>query len=296
LVIASLLVLSVTSLLAQDPVFRSATRLVVLQVTVTNKHGDLVTNLDARAFAIFENGKRQPLSLFRRDDVPVSIGLLIDNSGSMRSLRSKVEAAALAFARASNPQDEMFVLNFADKARVDVEMTGDLHVLERGIARVDSIGGTALRDAIETAEGYLREHAKQDRRVLLVITDGIDNSSTTTAAAIQHTAERTETVIDAVGLFHAQNPSRAGEGRRELNDLTERTGGVACFPESVDQIESVAVELAQRIRSQYTLAYTPTVQALDGSYRTIRVTASGPERYTVKTRAGYRAVPEMQSK
>ena len=296
LMFASMVALSVTSLSAQAPAFRSATRLVVLQATVTNKHGDLVTNLDEHAFSIFENGKRQPLSLFRRDDVPVSIGLLIDNSGSMRSLRTKVEAAALAFARASNPQDEMFVLNFADKARVDVEMTGDLHVLERGISRADSIGGTALRDAIEAAESYLREHAARDRRVLLVITDGIDNSSTATAEVIQRTAERTETVIDAVGLFHAQDTGRADQGRKELHDLTERTGGVACFPEDVDQIESVAVDLAHRIRSQYTLAYTPIVQILDGSYRTIRVTASGPERYIVKTRAGYRAVPEVQPK
>jgi VWFA-related protein len=290
--LASVLVLSVASLHAQEAVFRSATRLVVLHATVTNKHGDLVTNLDQGAFSIFENGKRQPIALFRRDDVPVSVGLLIDNSGSMGSLRTKVEAAALAFARASNPQDEMFVLNFADKARVDVPMTGDLHVLERGITRVDSIGGTAMRDAVETAERYLRDHAKEDRRVLLVITDGIDNASTANADAIQKQAERTETVIDAVGLFHSQDANRASAGRHELNELTERTGGVALFPESVDQIESVAVDLAHRIRSQYTLAYTPTMQALDGTYRTIHVTVSGPERYTVRTRAGYRALPE----
>jgi Ca-activated chloride channel homolog len=286
----SLLVLLSVVLHAQAPVFRSATRLVVLHATVTNRHGDLITNLDERAFSIFENGKRQPIALFRRDDVPVSIGLLIDNSGSMRSLRTKVEAAALAFARASNPQDEMFVLNFADKARLDVPMTGDLQVLERGIVRVDSIGGTAMRDAIETAEGYLRDHAKQDRRLLLVITDGIDNASIASATVIQRQAERTETLIDAVGLFHAQDPSRASEGRHELKDLTERTGGVAYFPESVEQIESVAVELARQIRSQYTIGYTPTNQALDGSFRAIRVTADGPDHYTVRTRTGYRAV------
>jgi len=290
------LVLSVVSLSAQAPVFRSATRLVVLHVTVTNKHGDLVTNLDERAFSIFENGKRQPIALFRRDDVPVSIGLLIDNSGSMRSLRANVEAAALAFARASNPQDEMFVLNFADTARLDVPMTSELQVLERGIARVDSIGGTAMRDAIETAEGYLGDHAKQDRRVLLVITDGIDNASEVTAEAIRRQAERAETVIDAVGLFHAQDAHRASQGRRELNDLTEPTGGVAYFPEGVEQIEAVAVDLAHQIRSQYTIAYTPNSQALDGSYRSIRVTINGPERYTVRTRAGYRAVPDARPK
>src|SRR5215467_10331845 len=113
--LACALLSAVASLHAQDPVFRSATRLVVLHATVTNKHGDLVTDLDARAFSVFENNRRQTVSLFRRDDVPVSIGLLIDNSGSMRSLRAKVEAAALAFARASNPMDELCVVNFADK-------------------------------------------------------------------------------------------------------------------------------------------------------------------------------------
>jgi Ca-activated chloride channel family protein len=291
-----LFLLFLASLHAQTPLFRSATRLVVLHATVTDRHGDLVTNLDAGAFSIFENGIRQPIALFRRDDVPVSIGLLVDNSGSMRSLRAKVEAAALAFARASNPQDEMFVLNFADKARLDVPMTSDLGALERGIARVDSIGGTAMRDAIETAENYLRDHAKQDRRVLLVITDGIDNASTATGADIERHAERTETVIDAVGLFHTQDGSRGSEGRRQLKELTERTGGIAYFPEGVDQVESVTVGLARQIRSQYTIAYMPTRQALDGSYRSIRVTASGPERYTVRTRAGYRAVPDAQRK
>jgi VWFA-related protein len=291
-VAAVLLLTGAVSAGAQAPVFRLATRLVVLHATVTNNRGELVTDLDARAFSVFENGKRQAVTLFRRDDIPVSLGLLIDNSGSMRRLRANVEAAALAFARASNPQDEMFVLNFADKARVDVPMTSDLQILERGIARVDSIGGTALRDAIEMAEEYLRAHATRDRRVLLVITDGIDNASTASVDAVERQAERAETVIDAVGLFHDQDPGRASTGRHELKKLTERTGGAARFPESVDQIESVVVDLAHQIRSQYTIAYTPINQALDGSYRTIRVTASGPDRYTVRTRAGYRALAD----
>ena len=119
------------------------------RATVTNSRGELVTNLDQRAFTVEENGKRQPITLFRRDDVPISVGLLIDNSGSMRSLRAKVEAAALAFARASNPDDEIFVVNFADTVHLDVPMTADLRVLEAGIGRVDSIGGTALRDAVD---------------------------------------------------------------------------------------------------------------------------------------------------
>ena len=286
--------LSVVTAAGQAPVFRAETRLVVLHATVTNTRGELVTNLNQAAFTVFENGKRQPITLFRRDDIPVSLGLLIDNSGSMRTLRSKVEAAALAFARASNPQDEMFVLNFADKARLDVPMTSDLRVLEAGIARVDSIGGTAMRDAIEMAEAYLRDHAKQDRRVLLVITDGIDNASITTVNRIRQQAERAETVIDAIGLFHAQDATRASTGRRDLQEIAERTGGVAYFPASVEQIESVAVDLARQIRNQYTIAYAPLHQALDGWYRTIRLSVSGPERYAVRTRAGYRAVADAR--
>jgi Ca-activated chloride channel homolog len=286
--LAALTGLWITGLDGQT-VFRSETRLVVLHATVTNSHGELVTNLRRQAFTVFENGKRQPISIFRRDDIPVSIGLLIDNSGSMRTLRSKVEAAALAFARASNPEDEMFVLNFADKPRLDVPMTSDLRVLEAGIARVDSIGGTALRDAVAMGEDYLREHAKQDARVLLVITDGNDNASVTTVDHIRDQAERAETVIDAIGLFSGQETSRASAGRRELKALTDQTGGVAHFPMNGEQIESVAVDLARQIRNQYTIAYAPLNQALDGSYRTIRLTVSGPDRYKVRTRDEYRA-------
>jgi VWFA-related protein len=275
---------------ADQSVFRSETRLVVLHATVTNDRGELVTNLDQGAFTVFENGKRQPITLFRRDDIPVSVGMLIDNSGSMRPLRAKVEAAALAFARASNPEDEMFVLNFADSPHLDVPMTGDPRALEAGIARLDSIGGTALRDAIAMGEAYLHDHARQDSRVLLVITDGNDNASTATVADIRTEAERTEAVIDAIGLFGGQETSRASAGRHELTQLTEPTGGAAYFPTSVEQIESVAVDVARQIRSQYTIAYAPVNQALDGSYRTVQVTISGPERYKVRARPGYRAV------
>ena len=276
----------------QAPSFRTETRLVVLHATVKNGRGELVTNLDQASFTVFENGKRQPITLFRRDDVPVSLGLLIDNSGSMRRLRSRVEAAALAFARASNPQDEMFVINFADKAEIDVPLTSDVRVLEASIARVDSIGGTAMRDAVGMAERYLRDHAARDRKVLVVITDGIDNASLTTVDGVRKQAEESETVIDAIGLFGDGETSKARTGRHELDALTERTGGVAYYPESIDQIESVAVALARQIRNQYTIAYSPLNQALDGSYRTIRLTVSGSDRLVVHTRPGYRATSQ----
>jgi len=205
----------------------------------------------------------------------------------MRTLRPKVEAAALALARASNPQDEMFVLNFNDKARIDVPFTSDVRVLEAGIGRVDSIGGTAMRDAIDMAQAYLSEKGTRDRKVLLVITDGIDNASLSTPDQIEKQAEQHDTEIFGVGLFGDE--SRAKQGRHELNDFADRTGGVAYYPARIDQIDAVALEIARQIRNQYTIAYAPLNQSLDGSYRTIRVTVSAPERLSVRTRAGYRA-------
>jgi VWFA-related protein len=273
------------------PTFRAESRLVVLHATVTNARGELVTGLTRDAFTVYEDGKRQPIALFRNDDVPVSIGLLIDNSGSMRSKRGKVEAAALAFVRASNPLDEVFVMNFADKVRVDVPITSDIRTLEAGLARVDSIGGTAMRDAIDSGERYLSEHATQDRRVLLVVTDGNDNASSCSASQIQRLAEQRGVSIYAIGLLNDQDASRAKQAAHELNRLTETTGGFAYYPGGVDEIDGVALELARQIRNQYTIAYAPVNQTLDDSYRRVRVTAAGREPLTVHTRGGYRAAP-----
>jgi VWFA-related protein len=287
---AAALAMSVVHASQPPTPFRAETRLVVLHATVRNDRGELVTNLDRPAFTVYENGKRQPVALFRRDDVPVSLGLLIDNSGSMRTLRARVEAAALAFVRASNPDDEAFVINFADRPRLDVAMTRDVHAIESGIARVDSIGGTAVLDAVDAAETYLRAHATRDRKALLIVTDGKDNASEKTMKQIQDAAERSDTVVYAVGLF-ADGDASAKQGRKELDDLTGRTGGAAYYPADVDQIQSVVLDLAHQIRQQYTVGYTPINQALDGSYRTIRVEARGRERLVVRTRAGYRAAP-----
>jgi VWFA-related protein len=273
----------------QQPAFHAETRLVVIHATVRNEKGELVTGLDRDAFSVFENDKRQSIALFRRDDVPVSLGLLIDNSGSMRTIRVRVEAAALALARASNPDDEIFVLNFNDKARIDVPFTSDRGVLEGGIGRADAIGGTAMRDAIGMAQGYLADRGTRDRKVLVVVTDGIDNASVPTREQIVKQAEQRDTVVFAIGLFG--NVDRAKEGRNELDRLADRTGGAAYYPESIDQIDALALEIARQIRSQYTIAYAPINQTRDGTYRRIRVTASGRERLSVRSRAGYRATP-----
>jgi VWFA-related protein len=278
---------------AQAPVFHAESRLVVVDVTVHGARGAIVGNLDKSAFTVYEDGRPQPIAIFKGDNVPVSVGIVIDNSGSMRDRRTNAEAAALAFARASNPLDEIFVVNFADKARVDVPLTSDVRALEAGVARLDAIGGTALRDAIDLAETYLVEHATRDRKVLLVITDGNDNASTLSAEHVRTQAELHSIAIYAIGLPH-RNPSTAAHARHELDDLTESTGGLARHVSSIDEADATAVDLAREIRQQYTVAYTPVNAALDGSYRKIRVVVRAPEHVSVRTRAGYFATPDMR--
>jgi VWFA-related protein len=276
---------------AQHPAtFRGGTHLVVLHVTVMNGRGELITTLERGAFRVYEDGRPQPITLFRRDDVPISLGLIIDNSGSMRSLRQSVEAAALAFVRASNPLDEVFVVNFADTPRIDVPFTNDGHALEAGVARVDSIGGTAVRDAILVAEHYLRDHAARDRRALLVITDGHDNASTVSMAELRKTLQSSGTAIFAVALVHdASGEERSGG--HELEHFTEGTGGFTHKVASMSEVNRVVLEIAHQIRSQYTIAYTPANQALDGSYRALRVRVTKPVGLIARTRTGYWATP-----
>src|SRR5262249_23738849 len=161
---------------------------------------------------------------------PVSLGLLIDNSGSMRTLRARVETAALAFAHACNPRDEFFVINFADTPRLDVPITQDLATLQEGIARVDSIGGAALCGGLDLAQGYAHEHASRDRKALLLITDGNDNASQTSLDRVDADAQHSDVVIDAIGLFRDGASSAAKRARHELDRLTTVTGGVVYYP------------------------------------------------------------------
>ena len=279
---------------AQAPlVFRSEIGVVYLHATVRNERGELVTNLGPSAFTVYESGARQTLSVFRHDDVPISLGILLDNSGSMREARPLVEAAALAALRASNPADETFIMNFADKAKVDVPFMSDLAALSAGVARLDSIGGTALRDAIASALDHLEDHAKNQRKVLLVITDGNDNASETPMDRIKQQAERSDVAVYAVGLLHQGDPSKVERGRDALSALTESSGGLAQYPATADQAGAAAREIAGQMRHLYTLGYSPAAQMLDGSYRKVRVVAKGPERLHVRTRPGYWAKPTV---
>jgi VWFA-related protein len=289
------ILIAAAGLRAQAPetaVFRSDTRLVVLHATVVDRSGHLVTNLAREAFQVLENGQAQPVKIFKREDVPVSMGLIVDNSGSMRMKRAKVEAAAIALVKDSNPQDEVFIVNFNDEAFLDKDFTNNIKELEDGLARIDSRGGTAMRDAIRMSIDHLKEKAKKDKKVLVVITDGDDNSSLISLENLVKASQQSEVLIYTVGLLDDEERRAATRARRALKSLAEATGGDVYFPKDLAEVDRVAHQVARDIRNQYTIAYSPAVQALDGSFRQIKVNVNAPGRPTVRTRSGYYATPD----
>ncbi len=285
LLAAGLLIAAVGGAWAQ---FTAETRLVVLHASVSDKRGKLVTNLDRDSFKVFENGVPQELKLFRREDVPVSLGIIIDNSGSMRPKRERVEAAALNLVKESNPQDEVFIVNFNDEAFLDVPFTNDVKRMETGLARIDSRGGTAMRDAIDMSINYMKTDGKKDKKVLLVITDGNDNASNSTLEHVVQKSLQSEVLIYAIGLLVDEEKHDAAKAKRALKEITTATGGLVFYPTNVTEVQQLTTEIARDIRNQYTLAYSPAI-ADDGSYRQIKVVCNAPGSPTVRTRSGYYA-------
>jgi Ca-activated chloride channel homolog len=281
---------------SEDPTFRTDTRLVVLPVSVLDKSGKLVTDLQQKSFKVFENGVEQPIKIFRREDVPISLGIIVDNSGSMREKRQKVESASLDLVRASNPQDEVFIVNFNDDPFLDVPMTSDIKKMEEGIARIDSRGGTAMRDAIDSSMTYLKKEGKRQKKVLLVITDGNDNASNISLEKLVNRAQQNEVLVYSIGLLNEEERREARLAKRALDAISRDSGGLAFYPKGPAEVDAIALQVAHEIRNQYTIAYSPTVQEMDGSFRQIKVTVNGPGHPTVRTRTGYYATPDMSNK
>jgi VWFA-related protein len=275
----------------QEPpqtIFRSETNLVLLNVSVFDQQGNIVKGIPKSAFTVYENGVKQDVTVFRQEDVPISLGLIIDNSASMENKRQRVNSAALAMVKASNPQDEVFVINFSDEALVTQEFTSDVQQLEKSLRKIDSRGETAMRDALVLGLDHLSHRSKKDKKVLLVVTDGEDNSSVETQRHLIEAAQHHDVIIYAVGLLGAEQPASAERAKKALDELTLATGGRSWFPADVSEIEKIAPEIAHEIRNQYVLGYTPTNTAEDGSYRKIRVDVARPD-VNVRTRSGYYA-------
>jgi len=275
----------------EPPTFTADTNLVPLQVTVLDKSGKLLTNIPQSAFHVFENGVEQTIKLFRREDVPVSMGIVIDNSGSMRDKRSKVAAASLALVKASNPQDEVFIVNFNDDAYLDQPLTSDTKKLEEALDKIDARGGTAMRDAISMSIDYVREKGKHDKKVLLVITDGNDNTSNESLEQLYRKAQQTGVLIYSIGLLNEEDPREAKKAKRALKSLAEASGALDYYPKDLAEVDRITPEIAHEIRNQYIVGYVPSNAVLDGKFRKITVTVKAGGNPIVRTRNGYYATP-----
>ena len=265
---------------------------VVLHATVVDERQRLVTDLDRSAFTVFEDGQPQKITSFRREDIPVAMGIVIDNSGSMSNKRTAVNQAALNLVRASNPQDQVFLVNFADEYYLDQDFTSDISKLQEALEKIESRGGTALYDALIASADHLKRNGKLEKKVLLVVTDGEDNRSRDPLEqAVQHVAENGGPTVYAIGILGGPKKRR---DKRALQALASQTGGIAFFPDNLEQVDSVSQAVARDIRNQYTIGYKPSNPQPGGGYRSVRVAAQskGYRNLQVRTRSGYYATQQ----
>jgi len=268
-------------------VFKKEVEEVVLHATVADNKNHLIMNLDKGDFTVLENNQAQTITSFRHEDIPVAMGIVIDNSGSMREKRDKVNRAALNLVRSSNPQDQVFVVNFNDEYYLDQPFTSNLNLLREALEKVEARGGTALYDAIVASADYEKKQARLQKKVLFVVTDGEDNASQETLEkAVRRLQEENGPTVYAIGLLGEERARRA---RRALETIAERTGGMVFLPKTLDEVDEISRNVAHDIRSQYTIGYKPSTPKSVGGYRTIRVEAraKGYKQLTVRTRSGY---------
>ena len=267
--------------------------LVVLHTTVLDDRGRFVEGLGQDNFRVYEDKVEQKLSVFKREDIPVSMGLVIDNSGSMRDKRPRVNEAALTLVQNSNPQDEAFVVNFNDDFYLDLDkdFSSSIPELKEALERIDARGSTALYDAIIGSIDHLKK-GKKEKKVLLIVTDGEDNTSRNSLEKTIREIQKTDTVIYTIGLLSQESKRSAKNAKKALTEIALASGGLAYFPENVDDVHSICEQVAHDIRHQYTLGYYPSNAAKDGTFRTVRVDVIPPHgkgKLVARTRNGYYA-------
>ena len=263
-----------------------------LNASVFDSSDKEVDSLPESAFKIYEDGTPQKIVGFRHEDLPISLGILIDSSGSMYDKRPSVDAAALNLVKLSNPKDEAFVVDFNSEPYIDQDFTSSIAKLQQGLAYIKAGGGTALYDAVIASADYLSKNSKQSKQVLLIVTDGDDNSSN---ASLEETIQRVQALdgpsIYCIGLLFGGdlNHKDSKHSREVLMQLAEETGGQAYFPKSLREVDGIAQQVAQDIRSQYMIEYHSTKPMSVPGYRTIHVEASekGYHGLRVRTRTGY---------
>jgi Ca-activated chloride channel homolog len=277
-------------------VFKKDVDEVLLHASVIDEHQHIITNLDRNAFTVFEDGKPQTIVSFHHEDIPVAMGIIIDNSGSMREKRAKVNQAALNLVRSSNPRDEVFIVNFNDEYYLDQDFTNNLLKLKDALEKIDASGGTALYDALVASAEHLKRDARLEKKVLFVVTDGEDNASNETLEqAVKRLQEENGPSVYAIGILgDEEHPKKA---RRALEIIAQRTGGIAFFPKTLDEVNEISKTVANDIRNQYAIGYKPTNPKSTGGFRQIRVEAKakGHSKMSVRTKSGYYAGPQIAS-
>lgn len=284
---------------AQQPeaeaVFTSDSKLVELHATVTGRDGTLLNDLPRSVFKVFENDIPQEIKIFRHEDAPVSLGLIIDNSASMTDKHARVAAALLTLVRASNPGDEEFVMEFNETPKIVQDFTQDTEELAEKLKKADAGGQTALRDAVSLGVAHVARLGKNERKVLVIVTDGEDNSSGMNLERLTREAEQHGVLVYAIGLLNDSNEREAARARRDLDTLAAATGGEAFYPKQLDEVDGIAKHVAHDLRNQYTIAYSPADQRLDGTFRRIKLVVTSPPDAEARTREGYYASSHGES-
>ncbi len=263
---------------------------VTLQATVVDQKHHLVTSLAPANFEVYEDGQVQQITSFRREDIPVSIGIVVDNSGSMLTKRNAVTKAVINLVQASNPGDEVFIVNFNDEPYLDQDFTNKIDLMREALDRVDARGGTALYDAVIASADHLAKGARREKKVLFVVTDGEDNVSRESLEQAVRTVQNDKgPTIYSIGILGKEGRKRTA--KRALEALSLQTGGVAFFPENLDEVDEISREVARDIRNQYTITYKPSNPRANGGYRSVKVVAHAPgfHELEVHTRTGYYA-------
>ena len=277
-------------------VFRKQVEEVVLHATVVDDKQHIVTSLDKDDFNVYEDVHPQTITSFRHEDIPVAMGIVVDNSGSMREKREKVNAAALNLVRASNPNDEVCIVNFNDEYYLDQDFTSSINKLKQGLEKIEARGGTALYDAVVATAEHLKKGAKLEKKVILVVTDGDDNESAETLEqAVRRLQGENGPTVYTIGILEKEeHPKHA---KRALQIISDRTGGIAFFPQTLDEVDAISRTVAHDIRTQYTIGYKPTTPKSQGGYRQVKVDARSHShgKLSVRTRTGYYAGPEPAS-
>jgi Ca-activated chloride channel family protein len=279
----------------QEPAFRSgSTELVVLPVVVTDKQGRYISDLERERFNVFDNGRRVPIEIFSNEDTPLTVGLIIDASGSMRPKVGEVISASLAFARSSNPQDELFAIRFNDDVRDIVAdrpflFANDLVALGSALGAMRPDGRTALYDALIAGLEHLTTGSRA-RKVLVIISDGGDNASEAKLDHVLARARESNAAIYTIGLFDNDDLDK---NPGVLKSLARATGGERFLPRSPGELLQTCVRIAREIRSGYTIGYVPPDH--DGAYHRVRVDVQPPpsQKINVRTRPGYFAASRM---